>query len=65
MAWSVLKGNHLSLEWSRYGLNGPGFESLWEQDFPYTVRPAPRPTQLPVEWVTTFFPWSKAAGAWR
>jgi len=63
--WSVLKGNNLSLEWPRYGLNVPGFERRWEQDFPYPVRPAPRPTHLPVEWVPAFFPWNKAAGEWR
>ena len=65
MAWSVLKRKHLSLEWPRYGLNGPGFEWRWQQDFPYKAIPAPRPTQPTVERVTTFFPGSKVAGAWR
>jgi hypothetical protein len=51
VVWSVLKGNNLSLECPRYGLNVPGFERRWEQDFPYPVRPAHRPTHPPVEWV--------------
>jgi hypothetical protein len=34
-----------------YGLDGPGIESRWGRDFPHLSRPAPRPTQLPVQWV--------------
>jgi hypothetical protein len=34
-----------------YGLDGPGIESRWGQDFPHLSRPAPRPTQPPVQWV--------------
>jgi len=34
-----------------YGLDGPGIESRWGQDFPYLSRPALRPTQPPVKWV--------------
>ena len=32
---------------TRYGLEGPGIESRWGQDFPHLSRPAPRPTQPP------------------
>jgi hypothetical protein len=34
-----------------YGLDGPGFESQWGRDFPHLSRPAPRPTQPPVQWI--------------
>jgi len=34
-----------------YGLDDPGIESPWGQDFPYLSRPALGPTQLPVQWV--------------
>ena len=33
-----------------YGLDGPGFESLWGEIF-LPFRPALGPTQLPVQWV--------------
>ena len=36
---------------TRYGLEGPGIESRWGRDFPHLSRPAPRPTQPPVQWV--------------
>ena len=36
---------------TRYGLDGPGIESRWGRDFPHLSRPAPRPTQPPVQWV--------------
>ena len=36
---------------TRYGLEGPGIESQCGRDFPHISRPAPRPTQLPVQWV--------------
>jgi hypothetical protein len=36
---------------TRYGLEGPGIDSRWERDFPHLSRPAPRPTQPPVQWV--------------
>ena len=31
-----------------YGLDGPGIESRWEQNFPHPPRPALGPTQLPM-----------------
>ena len=36
---------------TRYGLDGPGIESLCGQDFPYQPRPALGPTQPPLQWV--------------
>ena len=35
-----------------YGLDGPGIESRWWRDFPHLSRPALRPTQPPVQWVS-------------
>jgi len=35
-----------------YGLDSPGIESRWGQDFPHLSRPVPRPTQPPVQWVS-------------
>jgi len=35
-----------------YGLDGPRIESRWGRDFPHLSRPALRPTQPPVQWVT-------------
>jgi len=34
-----------------YGLDGPGTESLWGQDFPHLSRPTLGSTQPPVQWV--------------
>ena len=34
-----------------YGLDSPGIESWWGRDFPHLSRPAPGPTQPPVQWV--------------
>jgi hypothetical protein len=34
-----------------YGLDGPGIESEWGQDFSHMSRPTLGPTQSPVQWV--------------
>jgi len=34
-----------------YGLDGLGIKSRWGRDFPHLSRPAPGPTQTPVQWV--------------
>ena len=50
---------------TRYGLDGPGIESRWgEGDFSHLSRPALRPTQPPIQWVTGLTE-GKAVGAWR
>ena len=36
---------------TRYGLDCPGIESRWGQDFPHPSRPSLRPTQPPIQWV--------------
>ena len=36
---------------TRYGLDGPGIESLWVRDFPHLSRLGVRPTQPPIKWV--------------
>ena len=36
---------------TRYGLDGPGIESRWGQDFSNPFRPALVPTQPPVQWI--------------
>ena len=53
------------LRTTRYGLDGPGFESRWGRDFPHPSTTAPTPTQPPVQWVPWLFSGVKAAGAWR
>jgi len=41
----------ITLSNTGYGLDSPGVESRWGQDFPHLSRPTVRPTQPPVEWV--------------
>jgi len=50
---------------TRYGMDGPGIESQWEQDFPHPSRPAPGAHLASYTMGTGSFPGGKAAGAWR
>ena len=36
---------------TRYRLDGPWIESLWERDFPHRSRPDMTPTHPPAHWV--------------
>jgi hypothetical protein len=45
-----------------YGLDSPGIESRWEQDFPHLSRPALGSTQPPVQWIPGLSRGLKAAG---
>ena len=36
---------------THYGLDGPGIESQWGQDFPHLASPSLGPTQPPTQWV--------------
>jgi len=52
---------------TRYGLDGPAYELLWEQEifsFPQPCRPTLGPTQSPVEWVPGHFAEHKVVGTW-
>jgi hypothetical protein len=50
---------------TRYGLNGPGFESRYEQDicsFLKLSRPVLEPTQPPIQWMPVFLAGRKRYG---
>ena len=49
---------------TRYRLDGPEAESLWERDFPHPSRPAMGITQPPIQW-TSVLSGGKAVEAWR
>jgi hypothetical protein len=50
---------------TRHGLNSPGIESRWEEDFPHASRPILGPTQHPTQRVKCLLPGVKRLGAWR
>jgi hypothetical protein len=49
---------------TRYGLVGPGIESLLSRDFSQPSGPAMGPTESPIQWVPGLSR-GKSAGAWR
>ena len=52
LALSFLEGRDTSVGIAtRYGLDGPGIESRWGQDFPHLSRPALGHSQPPIQWV--------------
>jgi hypothetical protein len=61
--WICGLGNSVGIS-TGYGLDGPGIESRWGQDFSHTSRPAMGPTQPPVQWVPGLSRGGKTAGAW-
>ena len=51
---------------TRYGPDVPRIEPCWRgRDFAYPSRPAPGPTQPPLQLLPVFFPGGKAAGMWQ
>ena len=48
---------------TRYGLDGPGIESRWRQDFPHPCRTVLGPIQPSMQCVPGFFPGDKTTGA--
>jgi hypothetical protein len=47
-----------------YGLGSLGIESWLGRDFPHLSRLVWGPTQPPVQWVASLFPWGKVTMAW-
>jgi hypothetical protein len=50
---------------TRYGLDGPGTESRWEERFSALVQTGPGAHPASYTMSTGTFPGGKAAGAWR
>ena len=48
-----------------YGMDGPGIESQWGQDFPHLSRLALGLSQPPTQFVPGLFPRNKAVRAWH
>jgi hypothetical protein len=62
--WELLGGRDSSVGiTTRYDLDGPEFESVWELGFPWPPRSTPRPTQPPVQ-VVLCHSQGKTVGAW-
>jgi len=61
--WDVWSRNSVVSIATRYGLHGPGLKPRWWQEFP--SRPAPRPTQTPIQWATGLFTGCKTTDVWR
>ena len=55
---NLVVGSVVGIE-TAYGLDGPEIEARWKRDFPHLSRQALRPTQPPVQWVSSLFPGSK------
>jgi len=50
---------------TRFELDGPGIDSLWERDFAHPSKLTLGLTRSPELWVSCLFPRGKEAGAWR
>jgi hypothetical protein len=60
--YNVNSHNAVSIA-TRYVLDGLGIASRWVRGFPHTSRPALKPIQPPIQWVTRVFIGFKVARA--